>query len=327
MPHFIRSLARALAIVLTIAGTQASHAQAWPSKPIHWIVPYPAGGGSDRAVRLLAEKLGTSLGQQVLVENKPGGGSTIGADAVAKSAPDGYTLLAADNGTLVFNPLLQKNLPYNPSRDFTNVGLYAKFPLLLAVNPQVIPVDSYAGLLAWTKKSPNPVPYGSPGLGSPQHLAMELLRDRTGMPLTHVPYKGTAPLTQDLLGGQIGLTFIGMTTGIQQMKSGKLRMLAAAEPKRLEALPDVPTLVELGVPGMIAFAWQGMVVPAGTPAPIVERLNKELNQALSSPDIKQRFAEIGVEILSGTPADMDRMIKDDTKLWGGVIEAHHITIE
>jgi tripartite-type tricarboxylate transporter receptor subunit TctC len=307
--------------------TAGVHAQGFPAKPLRWIVGYPAGGGSDNAVRILAARLAEKLGQPVIVENHPGAATIVAAETAAKSAPDGYTLFSVDNGSVVFNPLLYKKLPYDPSRDFAPVALYGKFPLLLVVNPQVVPADSVASLVRLAKAAGGSMGYASPGLGSPQHLAGELFKEMTGAPLLHVPYKGTAPLTQDLLGGHIGVSFIGVPTGMRQVQAGKLRALGVAEASRLPSLPEIPTLAEAGAGDIVAYAWQGVVVPAGTPAATVDRLSAALQAIVKSPDVQARLREIGVEPMEGGKADMAALTAGDLKRWGDVIRKRGITLE
>lgn len=305
----------------------AAFAQSYPYKPIRWIVGYPAGGGSDNVVRLLATELSAKLGQPVVVENMPGAATAIAAVATAKAAPDGYTLFAVDNATMVFNPLLDKSLPYAPSRDFTSVALYAKFSFLLVVNPSVVPANSVASLLSLAKAADRPLAYASPGIGSPQHLAGELFKERTGAALMHVPYKGTAPLTQDLLGGHIGISFIGASTGIRQVRAGKLRALGVADPSRLPSMPDVPTLAEAGVRDMNAYAWQGVVVPAHTPAPVIDKLSAALQEILKDSKFQARMRDIGAEPMEGGRDAMKNLIATDLRRWSDVIQKRGIALE
>lgn len=312
----------ALAAIATCTGVLA---QAYPNKPVRWIIGYAPGGGSDRAVRVLATRLAERLGQPVVVDNRPGAAGIIASELVARSAPDGYTLLSVDNGAMVFNPLLRKDLPYDPTRDFAPVALYGKFPLVLAVNAQKVPVDSVRALIERSKSEP--IDYASPGPGSPQHLVAELFKERTGAALGHVAYRGTAPLTQDLLGGQVGVSFLGVITALPLLQAGKLRALAVAEPTRLHNLPNVPTMAEAGVPNVVGFAWQGVVVPAKTPASIVKRLHAELDATLKQPDIQERLQSLGVEPLMGDPEQMGTLVRDDLKLWGDVIRTRGITLE
>lgn len=321
-------LRRALRVGCILAGAalfgMAAHAQDYPNKPLRWIVGYPAGGGSDVVVRLIAQKLGERLGQSVVVENRPGAGAIVATEAAAKSRPDGYTLLSADNGALVFNPLLRKKLPYDVARDFSPVALYAKFPILLVVNPQVVPADSVQSYIKLAKAGSQS--YASSGQGGPHHLAGELFKDRTGAPLVHVPY-GSSALTADLAGGHIGSSFIGVTNGIQLANAGKVRILAVMEAQRLKSLPDVPTMAEAGVNDVEAFAWQGVVVPAGTPTPIIQRLHTEISAVLQLPEVTTRFRELGLEQFRGTPEEMGALIASDLRLWGEVIRKRGITLD
>lgn len=320
-----RRLLMRAGFALAATAAAGAFAQSYPDKPVRWVVGYAAGGGSDRAVRLLATRLAERLGQPVVVDNRPGAGGIIASEVVARSVPDGYTLLTVDNGAMVFNPLLRKDLPYNPARDFASVALYGKFPLVLTINANKVPVDSVRALIERSKASP--IDYASPGPGSPQHLVGELFKERTGAVLTHVAYKGTAPLTQDLLAGHVGISFLGVPTALPLLQAGKLRALAVPEAARLRDLPDVPTMAEAGVANVVGFAWQGVVVPAKTPASIVKRLHAELDTILSQPDMREKLQELGVEALVGNPSQMDALVSEDLKFWGDIIRSRHIKLD
>ncbi len=325
LPKYLTRMLQACGIVAALSLlAPGAQAQDYPSKPLRWIVGFPAGGGSDSTVRLLAKQLSERLGQPVVVENRPGAGAAIAAEVTAKSRPDGYTLFSADNGTLIFNPLLRKKLPYDVARDFAPVALYAKLPILLVVNPQTVPVDSVQSLIALSKTKP--ISYASSGLGSPHHLAGELFKDRTDAPLVHVPY-GSASLMQDLAGGHIGVSFIGIANGMQLVKAGKVRALGVLEAQRLKSMPDIPTLAEAGVKDVLANAWQGVVVASGTPAPIIQRLHAELDAILKSPDTAARMREMGIEPLHGNPAEMQALISADLQRWGEVVRKSGITLD
>jgi len=315
----------ALALAATFAAP--AHAQVYPAKPIRLVVPYPANDGTDFFARLVGAQLSTQLGQPVVVENRPGAATIIGAEAVAKSAPDGYTLLLGDTATFAVNPSLYKKLPYDPSKDLTAVTMTGRFALLLVVNPTKLKVGSVAELVERAKQASGKIDYASPGPGSPHHLAMEMFKQQTGTQFTHVPYKGSAPAVQDLLGGQIPLMFLDLAAGAPQIKSGKLRALAVASDKRISALPDLPTVAESGVPGFEAWAWQVLAVPETTPRPIVDRLNAEFRKAVSLPEIRQKLVDAGIDPLQSSPADASAYIRSETLKWAKVISEGKITVE
>ncbi|MFL5334518.1 MAG: Bug family tripartite tricarboxylate transporter substrate binding protein [Geminicoccaceae bacterium] len=300
---------------------------AYPEHPIVWIVAYAAGGGTDTLARILAQAMATKLGQQLVIANKPGGATSIGASAAAKADPDGYTVFTADNGTLVFNPALFKSLPYNPAKDFRPVGLMARFPLLLAVRLDSESTD-VRGLVERARAAPDSIDYASPGIGSPHHLAMARLMRETGIRLNHVPYKGAAPALNDLVGGHIETMIVDFPSGAGQIRAGKIRPLAICSAGRLSALPDVPTVQEaLGLADFEAYAWQGLVVPAATPDPLVERLSTVLAEAVSDPEVKRRLEGIGLEPLHGGPAEMQHLIEVERAIWVPLIHELGITLD
>jgi tripartite-type tricarboxylate transporter receptor subunit TctC len=301
-------------------------ALAFPNQPIEWVVPYAAGGGSDVVARAVAQEMSKTLGQSIIINNKPGAATNIGAGYAAKAAPDGHVVLTADTGTLAANPFLYAKLPYDPEKDFAPVGLLARFPMILVVNPQV-PAKNLKEFMAWAKAQPNPVNYGTPGAGSPHHLATELFGDMSGLKLTHVPYKGAAPAVQDVIGGQIPFMFVDSATGIANIKSGRLRAIGVASPARVKGFDSIPTLDEQGLKGFEAYAWQGMVAPVKTPAEIIATLNKALNAALDSPSVKERFQALGLEAIPGTPQEMAAYAKSEREKWGKVIRAKGIKLD
>ena len=304
----------------------ALHAQSYPTKPIRLIVPYPPGGGTDFFARTISAKLSDNLGQQVVVENRPGAATIIGAEAVAKSAPDGYTVLLGDTSTFAVNPTLYKKLPYDPLKSFEPISLTGRFALLLVVHPSV-QANSVAELIAAAKAKPGTLNYASPGPGSPHHLAMVLFLQRTGITMAHVPYKGAGPAVQDLLGGQIPTMFLDLAAGAPQIKGGKIRALGVASPKRIAALPDLATLAESGVPGFEAWAWQGLVAPAGTPPEIVAKLGAEYARAIGDPGIRQKIVEAGVDPLQSSPQEFADYIRSEQDKWAKVIKDGNITVE
>ncbi|QYY31742.1 MULTISPECIES: Bug family tripartite tricarboxylate transporter substrate binding protein [Cupriavidus] len=328
----LRAASRSLAVLAATAtlavgaAATASAADAWPSQPIRWVVPYPAGGGTDVVARTLGQAITPALGKQLVIDNRPGAATIVGADAVAHAKPDGYTILTADTATLAANPSLYKKLPYNADKDFVHVGMIARFPLVLVATPN-FPAKTLKEVIEYAQKNPGKVNFASPGPGSPHHLAMELFMDQTHIKMTHVPYKGAAPAVQDLLAGQVDLMFVDLASGQQNVTAGKLRALGVATPKRLAMLPNVPTVAEGGVAGFEAYAWQGVVAPAGTPKPIVTRLNAELVKALKSPDVQKRMEGVGVEPVSSTPEEFAQYAHAEAERWGKLIKAKGITVD
>ena len=303
----------------------AALADTWPSKPVRWVVAYPAGGGSDFLARQLAPQLGKQLGQTLVIDNRPGAAGQIGTDNAAKSAPDGYTLLSGDNGVMVFNSALFRKLPYAVS-DFVPVGFMARFPLVLSVNPQS-GISSAAQWLEQVKKNPGKFSYASPGIGSPHHLAMELIKERTGSFIVHVPYRGTAFATQDMLAGVVPMGVLDTAAALPHFRSGKLKPLAVLSARRVATLPDVPTFAELGIKDVELSAWQGLFVPKGTPEPIVQRLGAELQKALAVPEVKARLEDFGLEVAPSDGAALARHIQRETEFWHALIKARRITAE
>jgi tripartite-type tricarboxylate transporter receptor subunit TctC len=268
---------------------------------------------------MLGQKLTEAWGQQVLVDNRPGAGAIIGVDAVAKAAPDGYTIGIADNGPLAINPALYPKLPYNPVRDFAPVTLVANLPFILVVHPDV-PASNLAELLALAKARPGRINYASVGNGSAVHLATELLKTRAGIDLVHVPYKGSAPALNGVLSGEASLMFVNLLSSLPLVKAGKLRALATGTPKRLAALPELPTVAEAGVPGYEYQAWFGVVAPAATPRGIVERLNQELRRIITMPEIRDRMiSQGGLEPVGGTAESFAALIPAEIEHWGKVV--------
>ncbi|MFA7391983.1 MAG: tripartite tricarboxylate transporter substrate binding protein [Pigmentiphaga sp.] len=314
------------AIAASLALVQPTLAADYPSRSIEWVVPYPAGGGTDIVARVLSDTMSKSLGQPIVVANKPGAATAIGASHTARAKPDGYTIMSADTATLAANPFLYSKLTYDPAEDFTEIGLTVRFPLILAVNPKV-PANNLEEFLAWAKDQPDGVNYGTPGAGSPHHLATELFRLRTGLDLVHVPYRGAAPAVQDVLSGQIPFMFIDSAGGQQHLAAGTLRGIGVASAERLDSFPDIPTLSEQGVADFEAYAWQGLVAPKGVPEAVVERLNKDLREALADPAVVERFTAMGLEITPSSPAEMTAYSKAEREKWGEVIRESKITLE
>lgn len=299
--------------------------QAWPAKPISLIVPFPAGGTTDVLARAVGQELSKSLGQPVVVESKPGAGATLGADYVAKARADGHTLLmGAVHHTIATS--VYKKLPYDFQKDLLPVTTVALVPNVLVVNPGV-PAKSVSELLALAKASPGKLTYGSNGNGTGQHLIGAQFEGMGGVQMLHVPYKGSGPLTTDLLGGQITMSFDTITPVLPHIKAGKLRALAITTGKRSTALPDVPTLDEAGLKGFNLGTWFGVLAPAGTPREIVTRLNTELVKIIQSPDFRKRMEDIGAEPIGNTPEQMAKQIRDDTDRFAKLVKDAKVTIE
>src|ERR1700694_2176219 len=295
-----RALFLALAAAVAVAAFPA-HAQNYPNRPIRVIVPFSPGGAVDGPMRLIAQELSKRLGQGVIVENKPGAGATIGTDIVAKAAPDGYTLLLASQ-TNAISASLYKNLPFDPLEDFAPVSLIAREPGVLLVHPS-LPVKTLAEFIAYVKERPGKVDYASSGNGSGQHLFMARLAALTGMQLNHVPYRGSGQATTDVLAGQVPVSIPGTAGMVGHIKAGKLRPLAVTGAQRSPQLPDVPTVMESGVPGYEAYVWMGLLAPKGTPAPIIDRLYRAVEQVLGSDEVKTYMAIAGIEVVGSPPAE------------------------
>ena len=320
---FIRSFLTAAALLLGVA----AQAQVYPAKPVRLIVPYPAGGGTDFFARTVGAQLAFQFGQPVVVENKPGAATIVGAEAAAKSPADGYTLLLGDTATFAVNPSLYKKLPYDPSKDLTPVTMTGRFALLLVVNPAKLKAASVSDLLEIAKRSAGKIDYASPGPGSPHHLAMEMFKQRTGAQFTHVPYKGAAPAVQDLLAGQVPLMFLDLAAGAPQIKAGKLRALAVASDKRIAVLPELPTVAESGLPGFEAWAWQVLAVPENTPRDIIARINAEYRKAIAVPELRQKLVDAGIDPLQSSPQNASAYIRSETLKWAKVISDGKISVE
>lgn len=314
-----RTLAAAAGLAAPVA---ARAADPWPSRPIRVIVPFPPGGPVDLVGRALAQKLSESLGVQAVVDNRAGAGGILGAEIAARSAPDGYTVFVCAIHHSVL-PGLRPKLPYDIEKDFDPVSFGATFPIILVANPQ-LPVKSVQELIAYAKAHPGKVAYGSAGNGGGTHLAGELFSSMAGVELLHVPYKGSAPAMTDVLGNTVQLMFADAPTALAQIRAGKVRALAVGSPKRSALAPELPTMIEAGLAGYEAYSWAGVVVPAGTPRPIVQRLNAEVVKGLSDPDVKARLLQAGAEAGPTTPEQFAAMLKDEIGKWGRIIRARNI---
>jgi tripartite-type tricarboxylate transporter receptor subunit TctC len=310
---------KTLALIALLAAAAPVTAQDYPSRPITLIVPYAAGGGNDLMARTAAEKMSKSLGQQIVIENRGGAGGSIATRQIAKSAPDGYTLGLGGTGTHAINPTLYANVGYDPRKDFAPVGLIATSALVVCVHPS-LPAQTIPELIALAKKEPGKINYASAGTGSGIHLGTEYLASMAGIKLTHIPYKGSAPALTDLVGGHVAIYFSSLPPAIGLIKEGKVRALAVTGAKRSAILPDLPTVAEAALPGYEAVLHYGIVAPAGTPRPIIEKLSAALRAAVMSDDLKARLAEDGAEPLASTPeeyaADIDR---EETK-WSAIVK-------
>jgi tripartite-type tricarboxylate transporter receptor subunit TctC len=314
----------AAALVGAAAGT--APAQEYPVKPIRLIVPFPPGGGNDTIARLLGNQIAPALGQQVLVDNRPGAGGAIGAEAVAKSAPDGYTLFLAGVGSHGINPNLRRKLPYDPVRDFHGVSLIASAPLLVCVHPS-LPVHSVKQLVALAKTRPDAINYASNGNGSSSHLAVELFTMMTGARMTHIPYKGLSQALTDLISGQVQVSFSSAVAMLPQVRAGKLRAIAMTGATRSPAIPDIPTVAEAGVPGYETGSWYGIVVPARTSRPVIDRLSREIVAATRSPEISGRLTSEAVIAIGSSPEEFDAHIRRELARWAKVISQAKIPQE
>ena len=313
--------------LLACANAFAQQAPAnYPSKPVRWVVPYAAGGGSDFLARSIGQGLSGRMGQPVVIENKPGGNTAIAASETARSPADGYTMLSADNGTLVFNPALYTKLSYDPVKDLAPVTLMGRFPMILVVGPSM-KVNTVQEFLAEAKSRKEGLDYGSAGAGSPHHLAMELLKVEGGLTMTHVPYRGASPALADVAGGQIPAMMVDLAAGAGFINGGKVRALAVANPTRLPQLPDVPTFAEIGLKNVEASAQVGVVVPAGTPPAVIDALNKQVVATINDPATRKRLVDFGIEPVGNTPAEYAEMLKGERARWQKLITDLKITLD
>ena len=303
----VASLTQALCLLL-VAGYL--HAQPYPSRPIRFIVPYTPGGLGDSFARAVAQDLAERFRHPVVIDNRPGASQAIGAEATAKAPPDGHTIFMGTQSGLVLNTIARKKLPYDPVRDLAPVSMLFTSPLYLVVHPSV-PANSVKELIALAIKRPGKLTFASIGNGTSQHLAGELFRARAQVDIVHVPYKGSSPATTDLLGGQVDMMFEGGVSSLPHVKAGKMRALATTGRKRTEAMPELPTMSEAGVPDFDITVWFGLVAPAKTPAPIIERLNKEVVEILRTPALKEKFSAAGIDITPSTPAELGERIRAD----------------
>jgi len=299
---------------------------AYPSRNIKLLVPYPAGGTTDLLGRLVADQIKSGLNAVVVVENKPGAATTIGAEQVARSEPDGYTIMIATSTTLAINKTLYKKLPYDPVKDFAPISLVAAVPFALIINP-TIPAKTLAEFIAYAKANPG-LAYGSAGNGSPHHLGAEMLRSAAGIDIRHVPYRGSVPAMLDVIAGHIPFMVVDLQPALQQIKESKVRVLGVTTSKRVTAAPDIPTIAEGGLPGYELVAWQGIVAPAGTPRPVVDALAAQIAKLLSDPETKARLTTLSLEALPGsTPDSFAAFIKTEVDRWADIVKKSGAEIE
>ena len=316
---------RTLTLCCLVAVSTLVQAQSYPSRPVRLVVPLSPGGFADTPTRMLAPRLSEQLGRQFFVENKPGAGGTIGADFVAKSAPDGYTLLVTGTPHVI-SAHLYKKLPYDALRDFTHISLIASGPYALVVNPQKLPVSSVKELITAARAQPGKIDFASSGNGSAQHLVGALFNSTAGIDLNHVPYKGSGPAMQDLIAGQVGVSFAGVPNVLGHVRSGRLRALGVTTATRWSELPDVPTLAEAGVPGYEATLWLNVSGPAGMPADIVQRLNNEIAKALKDPEVQNNFRTGGVDAVWMGPQELNAFMRAEYEKWGKVVRDTGATV-
>jgi tripartite-type tricarboxylate transporter receptor subunit TctC len=311
--------------LLLLFFASAAFSQTYPSRPVRIVVPLSPGGFADTPARMLAPRLSQQLGRQFFVENKPGAGGTIGADFVAKSPPDGYTLLLSGTPHVI-SAHLYKKLPYDALKDFTHIALIASGPYALVVNPQKLAISSVRELVAAAKAQPGKIDYASSGNGSAQHLVGALFASMTGIDLNHVPYKGSGPAMQDLIAGQVGVSFAGIPNVLGHVRSGRLKALGVTTDKRWSELPDVPTLAEAGVPGYEATLWLNVSGPAGMPSDIVQRLHAEIAKALQDAEVQKNFRSAGVDATAMGPQELERFMHAEYGKWGKVVRETGATV-
>lgn len=317
---------RLLLAALSLCCPLAALAQAYPTKPIRVIVGFAPSGGTDIAARTLSQRLAETLGQSIVIDNRPGAGGTLGNALAATAAPDGYTLLMTANGPHAIAPSLYASLPYSIFKDYASISLVATNPYVLLLHPS-LPATSVKEFIAWLIANPNQANFSSAGNGTPAHLAGELFKAMAGVTMTHVPYKGAAPALMGLMGGQVNVLFSEMLTAAPHLKSGKVRALAVTTAARTAFLPDLPTISETGLAGYDVSVWYGLLAPAGTPKAIIARLNSEVVRALQTQDVKERFSSMGSTASASTPAEFDALIKRDYEKWARVIKNAGIKLE
>ncbi len=316
---------KSIVAVSMLALSSLAQAASWPERAVQWVVPYPAGGGSDVIARIVATNLELPLGQPIVVENKPGAATIIGASFIQSAKPDGYIVGTADSGTLAYNPALYSKLTYDPAK-FTYIGGIARFPLMLAVNENS-PFKTLQDVIDAAKEQSGKLSASSAGAGSPHHMALELFKQRANVDILHVPYKGAAPAIQDLLGGQVDMSFVDSAAGLANIKAEKLRVLAVATPERIALLPNVPTMAEAGIADFTAYAWQGLVGPADLPEDVVKKLSDGLQTALGSAEAEQKIRNMGVEPMPMSAEEFKAYSESQRQEWESVIQKAGIKLD
>ena len=316
----------ALAFLAASSGIAVQAADSYPTRPIALIVPFPPGGANDLLARMVGERMSRSLGQSIVVENRAGAGGNIGSRQAARSAPDGYTILLTFSGTIAINPELYANIGYDAGKDLTAIGTIATAPAVLVVNPKV-PANTFRELVDYAKANPGVLNYASSGTGTVVHVSAEMVLEAAGIKIRHIPYSGTGPAVSDMLGGHVQVMLPPIPSVIGVVKNGQLRALAVTGKDRSPLLPDVPTLSESGLPGFASEQLIGLMAPAGTPRPIIERLNNELRSAVTDPAIRNRILEVGAAPLASTPEEYTTQAAADQKLWGSIVKKLGLRVE
>jgi tripartite-type tricarboxylate transporter receptor subunit TctC len=317
------SLTAALAIAMPAGIASADD---YPSRPIKLIVPYAAGGGADSVARIVAKRVGETIGQPIVIENRGGAGSIIGTEAVQKADPDGYTLLLGQSGPISINPAVYKNLRYDPVKDFAPVTMTTAYPYILVVNPK-LPVKNLQEFIALAKSKPGEFNYGTTGVGAANHLVSELFSGKAGLKMTHIPYRGTALAVTDLIGGQVTMVFADPISALAHIQSGALRALAVTSKERSPVAPDVPTIAESGYPGFDAIAWHGILAPAKTPPAIIKKLNEEIAKALKDPETKSLLEKQAMQTVGNSPEDFAKFIQQDIAIWKDVAMQANVEVK
>jgi tripartite-type tricarboxylate transporter receptor subunit TctC len=326
--HWMLDLARRASLMLMLVAVPvlAIAADAYPNRPIRLLVGVPPGGANDLVARVVAQQLGEQLGQSIVVENRGGAGGNIAADYVAKSPPDGYTLFLSVIGTMAINPSLYPSLPFDSMRDFATISQLTSMPNVMLVHPS-IPAKTVKEFIAYAKEHPGKINFASGGSGTATHLAAELFKTMAGIDMVHVPYKGNGPATIDLLSGRVAVMFDQIATALPNVRDGRLRALGVSTASRSPAAPDLPTIAESGLPGYDVTTWHGLVAPAGTPRPIIERLHDEVVKALASPAVRDKFAAAGIVPVSSTPEEFAAFTQAEINRWRGVVKASGATVQ
>ena len=322
----IPAIARTCAVAMLAAGSPVAYSQAYPAKPVRVVIPFPPGQATDIIARVVSQKLGDALGRQFIVDNRPGANGIIGIETVTKAPADGYTLLVTASGSLVINPNLYSKLPYAPLKDLAPIALLGLIPLVVVAHPS-LPAKTIPQLIALSKSKPGQLSYASSGPGSAQHLAMELLKWRTGMDLLHVPYKGSAPAVTDVIAGHVPLMFDTIASSLPNIRAGRVRALAVGLANRSGVLPNVQTMDEAGVKGFQVAGWAGFLAPANTPQAIVQQLNGEVLKILGQADTKERIVSLGMEPASTTPEEFAAFMKSETAKWAQAVKLSGVKIE